>query len=87
MSLCGCNGFQQTDIMWAVNYIKEFRESQEDDFKKALDSYMNEYFNSFMMDAVYSEDRETITLEKIDVVANATHAYDASNNSMVIGRR
>lgn len=83
---CYCAGYQDTDIMWAVNYIKKFKESQENDFKTALERYMDEYFNTFMINAIYDEDTETITLKQEMVVSDATHCYDAGENSMVIGR-
>ena len=83
---CYCAGYQDTDIMWAVNYIKQFKASQEDDFKTALEQYMNEYFNSFMINAVYNKNSETITLKQEMKVSDATHSYDAGESSMVIGR-
>ena len=62
MPLCECNGFAETDIMWAVNFIKKFKDSQEDDFKKALDIYMKTFFNSYQIGAIYDEDSKTIYL-------------------------
>ena len=36
---CNCN-YHDPDIGWVLNYIKQFREEQENDFKEALDHYM-----------------------------------------------
>lgn len=82
MPFC-CNGYQDTDIMWAVNYIKQFKDSQENDFKDALDEYMNKYFNSFMMNAIYNEETETITLQQ-ELIADGIHVYNQEERSITI---
>lgn len=80
---CYCPGYQDTDIMWAVNCIKQFRESQEDDFKVALQEYMNKYFNEFMMNAIYDAPTETIILEQ-ELVGNGAHVYNSGERSITI---
>lgn len=89
MSLCGCNGFTETDIMWAINYIKNFKDSQEDDFKKALDIYMNTFFNSYQIGAIYDEDSKTIYLaqatddkEQLAEIAQNVNSLSTSLNEI-----
>lgn len=49
-----------------------------------LEGAINEYFNKIMVDAIYDEDTETITLKKeISVKAN-THTYEPDERSMKI---
>lgn len=59
---CGCAGYHDVDIGYWIKWIQDFQDSQKDDFKVALENYMAEFFNNFMLDAIYSESTETITL-------------------------
>lgn len=36
-------------------------------------TYLDQYFNSIMIDAIYTEETKTITLKKEDAVENAAH--------------
>lgn len=89
MLSCGCNGFAETDIMWAINYIKNFKDSQEDDFKKALDIYMKTFFNSYQIGAIYDEDSKTIYLaqatedkEQLAEIAKNVNSLSTSLNEL-----
>lgn len=39
-----------------------------------MHTYLDKYFNSIMIDAIYIEDTKTIMLKKEDVVENAVHS-------------
>ena len=52
-----------------------------DDMKSILD----EYFNSFIVEAIYDAPTETITLKKELTVGDGVHTYSADTNSMTIG--
>lgn len=58
---CNCN-YQNPDIGWVINYIKQFRDEQENDFKEALDYYMQEFLQGSFVNAVYDDVKETILL-------------------------
>lgn len=49
-----------------------------------ISSLIEEYFNKIMIDAVYDEDAETITLKKELIVNATTHSYDLGERSMTI---
>lgn len=80
---CNCAGYHDADIGWMVNFIKEFKESQENDFQIALNNYLDKYFNSFMMNAIYDEGMETITLEQT-ILADGNHEYNAGERTITI---
>lgn len=42
------------------------------------------YFNELMIDAIYDESTETITLKKEVSITGYTHTYSADNKEMVI---
>lgn len=48
-------------------------------------TYLDKYFNSIMIDAIYIEDTKTILLKKEDAVENAAHSI--TNNSLNIMER
>ena len=83
MLRCDCAGYHDANIGWMVNFIREFKESQENDFQIALNSYLDKYFNSFMMKAIYNEDTETITLEQT-ILADGSHEYNAGERTITI---
>lgn len=64
MGLCR---YHDSDVYWIHKRLNEMEKLMANDFQLAL----NQFFNSFMMDAIYSEDTETITLEKEGVVKDA----------------
>lgn len=59
---CNCN-YGRENIGWILNYIKDFKDSQENDFKIALENYMNKYFDSVFSDISYISESETIVLK------------------------
>lgn len=71
---CNCN-YHNPDIGWIINFIRQFREEQEDDFQKALDAYMQKYFNAVFADITYRADTETIVLAMSTVAEGDTHSY------------
>lgn len=83
---CWGAGFQNVDLTWLLNFIKEFRSEQEDDFKKALDVYMEKYFNTYMMDAVYDARTKTIILSQVPTVSAASHALTDKRTVLEISR-
>lgn len=58
---CNCN-YHDPDIGWVINYIKQFRDEQENDFKDALDHYMQEFLQGSFVNAVYDSGKESILL-------------------------
>lgn len=83
---CGSAGFQNVDLTWLINFIKEFRSEQENDFRKALDIYMEKYFNTFMMDATYDSASKTIILSQVPTVSTASHALTDERTTLDISR-
>lgn len=83
MTGCNCAGYHDADIGWMVDFIREFKESQGNNFQIALKNYLDKYFNSFMMNAIYDEDTETITLEQT-IIADGTHEYNAGERTITI---
>lgn len=79
-----CNGnYSQENIGWIINFIKEFKESQENDFEKALDEYMKKYFNTVFADITYIEDTETIVLQvATETSQDGVHSY--KNSALII---
>lgn len=50
-----------------------------------MHAYLDQYFNSIMIDAIYTEETKTITLKKEDAVKNAAHYItDDSLNIMEV---
>lgn len=76
-----CN-YHDTDIGWVINYIKNFKEEQEDEFQKALKEYMDKYFNAIFLDAVYDEDSETIRMTIRDG-ENTVHYYSTDTLNII----
>lgn len=64
MGLCR---YHDSDVHWIYKRLNEMEELMANEFQLAL----NQFFNSFMMDAVYNEGSETITLKKKEVVKDA----------------
>ena len=83
---CGGVGYATTDLSWIINFIKNFKESQEDDFKKALDNYMEMYFNSYMMDAAYDSTSKTIILSQVPTISTASHSLTDNESTLKISR-
>lgn len=71
------------EVQEAGNIVREIKskvnEIVEDETKKAVE----DYFNSVMIDAIYDESTETITLLK-EVTANGQHEYDPDNTAMIV---
>lgn len=61
---CGCGGYHESDMSWVINFIKEFRTEQENDFQIALEKYMEKYFNSILINAMYDETQKKIYFYK-----------------------
>ena len=64
-----------------VAKMNEIIESINNGLREAIDSY----FNTVMIDAIYDEETETITLKKELIVGDGVHRYDGDTNSMIIG--
>lgn len=75
-----CNGnYSQENIGWMINFIKEFRESQENDFKIALQDYMQKYFNSVFSEIMYVPETESIRLQMAsEAQGDGVHSYKDS---------
>lgn len=68
-------------VIAKVNELGEFiSDTLEDDVKAIVEKY----FNAIMIDAVYDEPSETITLKKELVVGDGVHTYSPSSTTMVI---
>lgn len=49
-----------------------------------LEEVIDEYFNKVMVDAIYDEETETITLSKEIAINDGLHIYTANDNKMII---
>lgn len=78
---CNCN-YHDSDIGWVINYIKKFKDEQEDNFQKALKEYMDKYFNTIFLDAAYDEDTETIRMT-IQDGENTVHYYSEDTLNII----
>ena len=59
---CGCDIYKETDLAWMLNFIKEFKAGQENDFQLALKEYMDKYFSSYQIGAIYNAKERRIYL-------------------------
>lgn len=76
---CNCN-YHDPNIGWVINYIKQFRDEQENDFKEALDHYMQEFLQGAFVNAVYDEGKETILLTVEQKSSEGSYlSYDADD--------
>ena len=64
-----------------VAKLNELIVSINNGLKEAIDTY----FNNVMVDAIYDEETETITLKKELIVGDGVHTYSAETNTMTIG--
>ena len=77
--------FHELNLDWILSKIKEFQNwfdnlNVEDEIKAEVDKY----FNQVMIQAIYDEQTETITLEK-ELSGDGVHVYDSSKQSIIIG--
>ena len=64
-----------------IGKMNEIIESINNNLQRAIDMY----FNHVMVDAIYDEETETITLKKELIVGDGVHTYNAETNTMTIG--
>lgn len=77
--------FHELNLDWVLTKIQEFQTffdnlNVEDEIKKEVDKY----FNEVMIQAIYDEDTETITLTK-ELSGDGTHVYNVDERAIVIG--
>ena len=77
--------FHELNLDWVLSKIKEFQNwfdnlNVEDEIKAEVDKY----FNQVMIQAIYDEQTETITLAK-ELSGDGVHVYDSSKQSIIIG--
>lgn len=64
MGLCR---YHDSDVYWIYKRLNDIEDLMANEFQLAL----NQFFNSFMMNAIYDQGSETITLKKKEVVKDA----------------
>ena len=80
-----CNGnYHQPEIGRILEFIKNFKESQENDFQKALEEYMKKYFNSVFSEITYDSETETIILQMATEQAGEDGVHSYRNSALVI---
>lgn len=90
IKLC-CTPILPTAYGDALSYYEEICKLTEKtneiikDINDNLSSYIDNYFNGIMVNAVYDEENETIILSKELVTTSDTHTYDASTNTLIVG--
>ena len=77
--------FHELNLDWVLSKIKEFQNwfdnlNVEDEIKAEVDKY----FNQVMIQAIYDEQTETITLAK-ELSGDGVHVYDVGKQAIVIG--
>lgn len=77
--------FHELNLDWILSKIKEFQDwfdnlNVEDEIKAEVDKY----FNQVMIQAIYDEETETITLAK-ELSGDGAHVYDVGKQAIVIG--
>lgn len=77
--------FHELNLDWILSKIKEFQNwfdnlNVEDEIKAEVDKY----FNQVMIQAIYDEKTETITLAK-ELSGDGVHVYDVGKQAIVIG--
>lgn len=74
---------------WLLHEMSQTRKSVEE-LKRQLKNNFNalvlEFFNEIMPSVIYDEanERITLTFETVNIVGNATHAYDSETDTLVI---
>lgn len=77
--------FHELNLDWILSKIKEFQDwfdnlNVEDEIKAEVDKY----FNQVMIQAIYDEQTETITLAK-ELSGDGVHVYDVGKQAIRIG--
>ena len=77
--------FHELNLDWILSKIKEFQDwfdnlNVEDEIKAEVDKY----FNQVMIQAIYDEQTETITLAK-ELSGDGVHTYNVDKQAIVIG--
>lgn len=65
---------------WAMKQIKDL----DNKVNTILSGAIVENFNKLMIDAIYSEPDETITLKREIIAGDGVHVYSADTNTMTI---
>lgn len=87
----GCTPVLPTAYGDGLSYYEEICKLTEKineiikDINDNLSSYIDNYFNGIMVNAVYDEENETIILSKELVTTSDTHTYNASTNTLIVG--
>lgn len=76
--------YHQSEIGWILEFIKNFKESQENDFQKALEEYMTKYFNSVFSEITYDAATETIILQMETEQSGEDGVHSYKNSALVI---
>ena len=66
-----------------TNKMNEIIKALNDDYTDLVKQYLDEYFNSIMIDASYKEETKTLVLSKISVY-DGVHTYDPKQTAIII---
>ena len=73
-----------TNLDWLISTVKALEKKVNDLLQGAIEKAIDAYFNKVMIDAIYDEETETITLSKEVAVEDGLHIYTADGNKMII---
>ena len=73
------------NLDWILTKLKEMDGTLNGILEGDLGPYFDKYFNSFMMDAIYTEALERIELKKQPIISGeGVHIYDYDEEEMII---
>ena len=75
---------EQTNLDWLLRTVEKLRIDVEELINGGMSRLIDEYFNKVMVDAIYDEETETITLKKELIVGDGNHVYNMGTNTMSI---
>ena len=79
------NSSEVRNLDWIIKLVEELKTKVDYVMSDHIEEAIDSYFNSVMINAIYNEDDEEITLKKEIIVSDDVHRYDAETDSMIIG--
>ncbi len=78
------NSTEVRNMDYLLQRVEELEQKVDKLMSDRLEEAIDEYFNKVMIDAIYDEETETITLSKEVAVEDGLHIYTANGNKMII---
>lgn len=79
------SNFHQLNLDWILGVVKKYDDYMTDNFKSALDNYLNQFFVNAFMECLYVPETETIKLSFQQGSGDSLHTY--SDNTLFITAR